>query len=185
MRESSGLMLKDGKGEQVDWLKKDLAANKLPWVVVYFHKPPYSKGSHDSDVELDMKSMRENMTSIFEQYKVDLVIAGHSHVYERSYPMRGHNGINETFDAATHVVATSTSPNHYFVGPQGQGVIYVVNGSGGKVGGQRPGFPMKSSVYTNNKIGGSVILDVDKRTFNLKWIQSDGVVGDEFVIEKR
>jgi phosphodiesterase/alkaline phosphatase D-like protein len=185
MRESSGLMLNNGKGEQVEWLKKDLAANKLPWVVVYFHKPPYSKGSHDSDVELDMKSMRENMTSIFEQYKVDLVIAGHSHVYERSYPMRGHSGINETFDAATHVVAAPTSPNHYVVGPQGQGVIYVVNGSGGKVGGQRPGFPMKSSVYTNNKIGGSVILDVDKRTFNLKWIQSDGVVGDEFVIEKR
>jgi hypothetical protein len=128
--------------------------------------------------------MRENMTPIFEQYKVDLVIAGHSHVYERSYPMRGHSGVNDTFDAAKHVLASEKSPNHYVVGPTGQGVIYVVNGSGGKVGGQRPGFPMKSSVYTNNKIGGSVILDVDKRTFNLKWLQSDGVVGDEFVIKK-
>jgi hypothetical protein len=64
-------------------------------------------------------------------------------------------------------------------------VIYVVSGSGGKVGGQRPGFPMKSSVYANNKIGGSVLLDVNQHRFNLKWIQSDGVVGDEFVIEKR
>lgn len=185
MRDVNGSQFMDGKGLQYDWLKADLAANKLPWVVVYFHKPPYSKGSHDSDTELDMKHLRENVNPLFEQYKVDLVIAGHSHVYERSYPMRGHWGINETFDAATHVVAKATSPNHYVVGPQGQGVIYVVNGSGGKVGGQRPGFPMKSSVYTNNKIGGSVILDVDKRTFNLKWIQSDGVVGDEFVIEKR
>lgn len=185
MRESSGMMLKDGKGEQVDWLKKDLAANKLPWVVVYFHKPPYSKGSHDSDIELDMKSMRENMTSIFEEYKVDLVIAGHSHVYERSFPMRGHAGVNETFDASKYVVAQSIAPNQYVVGPNGQGVIYVVSGSGGKVGGQRPGYPMKSSVYTNNTIGGSVIMDVNKHRFNLKWIQSDGVVGDEFVIEKR
>lgn len=185
MRESSGMMLKDGKGEQVDWLKKDLAANKLPWVVVYFHKRPYSKGSHDSDIELDMKSMRENMTSIFEEYKVDLVIAGHSHVYERSFPMRGHAGVNETFDASKYVVAQSIAPNQYVVGPNGQGVIYVVSGSGGKVGGQRPGYPMKSSVYTNNTIGGSVIMDVNKHRFNLKWIQSDGVVGDEFVIEKR
>jgi len=184
MREMSGLMLKDGKGEQVEWLKKDLAANKLPWVVVYFHKPPYSKGSHDSDVELDMKSIRENMTPIFEQYKVDLVIAGHSHVYERSFPMRGHVGINETFDSSTHVVTREKSPNHYVVGEKGQGVIYVVSGSGGKVGGQRPGFPMKSSVYTNNKIGGSVLLDVSKTKFYLKWLQSDGIVGDEFVIEK-
>jgi acid phosphatase type 7 len=185
MREPSGLMLKDGKGLQVDWLKADLAANKLPWVVVYFHKPPYSKGSHDSDVELDMKSMRENMTPIFEQYNVDLVIAGHSHVYERSFPMRGHTGVNDTFDASKHVVAETQSANHYVVGPKGQGVIYVVSGSGGKVGGQRPGYPMKSSIYANNKIGGSVLLDVNQHSFNLKWIQSDGVVGDEFVIEKR
>jgi hypothetical protein len=70
------------------------------------------------------------------------------------------------------------------VGPKGQGVIYVVSGSGGKVGGQRPGFPMKSMLYSNNQIGGSVILDVSKSTFKLRWIQSDGVVGDSFVIEK-
>ncbi|MEY3647063.1 MAG: hypothetical protein RL127_1771, partial [Bacteroidota bacterium] len=185
MRDETGLQLMDGKGMQYDWLKSDLAANKLPWVVVYFHKPPYSKGSHDSDVELDMKHLREHVNPLFEQFKVDLVIAGHSHVYERSYPMRGHYGVNETFDAATHVVAQTTSANHYVVGPKGQGVIYVVSGSGGKFGGQRPGYPMKSSVYTNNSIGGSVILDVDKRSFRLRWLQSDGVVGDEFVIEKR
>lgn len=185
LRDAAGNQVMDGKGDQYDWLAKDLAANRLPFTIVYFHKPPYSKGSHDSDTELDMKHLREHVNPLFEQYKVDLVIAGHSHVYERSYPIRGHWGVNDTFDAATHVVATSTSPNQYVVGPKGQGVIYVVNGSGGKVGGQRPGFPMKSSVYTNNKIGGSVILDVDKRTFSLKWIQSDGVVGDEFVIKKR
>jgi hypothetical protein len=185
MQEASGLMLKDGNGNQVDWLKADLAANKLPWVVVYFHKPPYSKGSHDSDVELDMKSLREHVNPIFEQYKVDLVIAGHSHVYERSFPMRGHYGINETFDAASHVFAQSTDKNHYVVGPNGQGVIYVVSGSGGKFGGQRSGYPMKSSIYTNNTIGGSVLLDIDQKTFKLKWIQSDGQIGDGFVLEKR
>jgi hypothetical protein len=184
MRDVNGLQLMDGKGMQYEWLKADLAANKLPWVVVYFHKPPYSKGSHDSDTELDMKHMREHVNPLFEQYNVDLVIAGHSHVYERSYPMRGHFGVNDTFDSATHVFANEKSPNQYVVGPKGQGVIYVVNGSGGKVGGQRPGFPMKSSVYTNNTIGGSVLLDVNKHRFNLKWIQSDGVIGDEFVIKK-
>jgi hypothetical protein len=43
---------------------------------------------------------------------------------------------------------------------------------------------MKSSVYTNNTIGGSVLLDIDQKTFKLKWIRSDGQIGDEFVIEK-
>ncbi len=57
--------------------------------------------------------------------------------------------------------------------------------SGGKFGGQRPGYPMKSSIYTNNTIGGSVLLDIDQKTFKLKWIQSDGQIGDGFVLEKR
>lgn len=184
MRDINGLQLMDGKGMQFDWLKADLAVNKLPWVVVYFHKPPYSKGSHDSDIELDMKHLRENVNPLFEQFKVDLVIAGHSHVYERSYPMRGHYGVNDTFDGTTHIVAKTSSANQYVVGNQGQGVIYVVSGSGGKFGGQRPGYPMKSSVYTNNTIGGSVLLDVNQHTFQLRWLQSDGVVGDEFVIKK-
>lgn len=185
IREPNGDQMKDGKGAQLEWLKADLAANKLPWVIVYFHKPPYSKGSHDSDTELDMKHLREHVNPVFEQFNVDVVIAGHSHVYERSFPMRGHYGVNDTFDANQHVVAKEQKANHFTVGPKGQGVIYVVSGSGGKVGGQRPGYPMKSSAYANNTIGGSVLFDVSQHTFALKWIQSDGVVGDQFVIEKK
>ena len=30
------------------------------WIVAYWHHPPYSKGSHDSDTESRMIEMREN-----------------------------------------------------------------------------------------------------------------------------
>ena len=53
----------------VDWLHADLQANTQPWVIVYFHQPPYTDGSHDSGqfYEVFMKTMRENFAEIFEQ----------------------------------------------------------------------------------------------------------------------
>src|SRR5262249_43194042 len=35
-------------GAMLTWLQRDLAANTQPWVIVFWHHPPYSKGSHDS-----------------------------------------------------------------------------------------------------------------------------------------
>jgi len=184
LRDAAGNQVMDGKGDQYDWLTKDLAANRLPFTIVYFHKPPYSKGSHDSDTESDMKNMREKVNPLFEKYNVDVVLAGHSHVYERTLPLRGHFGINNSFDAATQVVATEKAPNHYVVGKKGQGVIYVVNGSGSRLGGRMPGFPLKSAVYVNTEVGGSMIIDVSKSKFDAKWVAADGQVRDQFVIEK-
>jgi hypothetical protein len=185
LRDAAGNQVMDGKGDQYDWLAKDLAANRLPFTIVYFHKPPYSKGSHDSDTELDMKNMREKVNPVFEKYKVDIVLAGHSHVYERTAPLRGHFGLNDTFDASKQVVATEKSPNHYIVGKNGQGVIYIVNGSGGKLGGREPGFPLKSAVYTNTEVGGSMIIDVTNTKLEAKWLAADGLIRDQFIIEKR
>jgi hypothetical protein len=184
LRDAAGNQVMDGKGDQYDWLAKDLAANRLPFTIVYFHKPPYSKGSHDSDIESDMKNMREKVNPLFEKFNVDVVLSGHSHVYERTMPLRGHFGINDLFDAAKHVVAMEKSPNQYVVGKKGQGVIYVVNGSGSKLGGRQPGFPLKSAVYTNTEIGGSMILDVSKSKLDAKWLAADGQVRDQFIIEK-
>jgi hypothetical protein len=184
LTEPSGNQVMDGKGLQYEWLERDLKTNKLPWVIVYFHKPPYSKGSHDSDNESDMKRMRENVNPLFEKHRVDLVLAGHSHVYERTHPMRGHHGINSTFDANKHVFEKMKAPNHYLVGKEGQGVIYIVNGSGGQLGGQKAEWPLKSSVYSNNKEGGSMIFDIDKHRFEAHWVSSTGDVKDHFIIEK-
>jgi len=184
LRDAAGNQVMDGKGDQYDWLAKDLASNRLPFTIVYFHKPPYSKGSHDSDTESDMKNMREKVNPLFEKFNVDIVLSGHSHVYERTKPLRGHWGLNDSFDAAVHVVAKEKSPNQYVVDKKGQGVIYIVAGSGSKLGGREPGFPLKSAVYTNTEIGGSMILDVTKSKLDAKWLAADGQVRDQFTIEK-
>jgi hypothetical protein len=47
-----------------------------------------------------------------------------------------------------------------------------------------PGFPLKSAVYVNTEVGGSMIIDVSKSKFDAKWVAADGQVRDQFVIEK-
>lgn len=63
------------------WLENDLAMAKgnYDWIFVYFHHPPFSSGSHGSDLDI-----RERWVEIFEKYGVDVVFSGHDHVYERS-----------------------------------------------------------------------------------------------------
>ncbi len=179
-----GFRIYDTLSKQVEWLKKDLASNKLPWTVVYFHHPPYTKGSHNSDTEDELIKIRENLLRIIERYKVDLVLCGHSHVYERTHPLRGHYGAADTFDPKKHVVEKKDSPNHYRVGKEGQGVIYIVSGSGGQVGGQEKDYPLKAATYYNTTVGGSLIMDFDDNKLDAKWICADGQVRDEFSIVK-
>ena len=68
------------QSEQVRWLEATLAANAQPWVIVWFHLPPF-----DSYTKTDLSSaVRINLVPLFERYQVDLVISGHSHNYQRS-----------------------------------------------------------------------------------------------------
>ena len=46
-------------GAMYRWLERDLATNRLKWTIVFFHVPPYSKGSHDSDSEYATTMMRD------------------------------------------------------------------------------------------------------------------------------
>ena len=69
---------------QMKWLDKDLAATKLPWKVIYMHRPPYSSGAHGSDTTL-----RTKLAPVLQRYGVQLVLAGHDHDYERMNPQNG------------------------------------------------------------------------------------------------
>ncbi|MCM3877090.1 MAG: metallophosphoesterase family protein, partial [Thermoanaerobaculia bacterium] len=82
------------------WLSADLAATAQTWIVAYWHHPPYTKGTHDSDVETELVEMRQFVNPILEAAGVDLVLGGHSHVYERSFLLDGHYGNSTTFAAS-------------------------------------------------------------------------------------
>ncbi|SDH21747.1 Por secretion system C-terminal sorting domain-containing protein [Dyadobacter soli] len=192
-REDNATRLYDTLGKQVQWIKKDLAANQnKDWVVAYWHHPPYSKGSRESDGDPEMAAIRQNFIRILERMGVDLIVCGHSHVYERSRLMGGHYGNSSTFDASKHVVDLSSarydgsdnSCPYIKNSPQSRGTVYVVAGSGGQLGNPKPDFPHKAMYHSDAEHGGSLMLEVEGNRLDLKWIAADGVIRDKFTMEK-
>jgi 3',5'-cyclic AMP phosphodiesterase CpdA len=67
---------------QRDWLIADLQSTQKIKVVI-MHKGIYSSGSHSKDA--DVVALRAQLTSIFAEYGVRLVLAGHDHTYTETY----------------------------------------------------------------------------------------------------
>jgi hypothetical protein len=182
----------DTLGRQAQWVKADLAANKnKDWVIAYWHHPPYTKGSHDSDTEGELAEIRKNFIRILERYGVDMVICGHSHVYERSRIMGGHYQNADTFNAQVHAQSMSSarydgSPNScpYVKTEQNKGTVYVVAGSAGQFGGTSPGYPHKAMHYSNNTTGGTMVLEVEGNRLDARWVTQSGAVLDQFTMYK-
>ncbi|WP_069387294.1 purple acid phosphatase family protein [Cellulosimicrobium cellulans] len=57
------------------------------WVLVTFHHSLYSQAFHSRDT--DVVRMREALSPVFSELGVDLVLAGHDHIYTRSHLMEG------------------------------------------------------------------------------------------------
>jgi len=65
-------------GAMLTWLRSDLAADSRDWTIAFWHHPPYTKGSHNSDTEIELVEMRQNALPILEDFGVDLVLSGQS-----------------------------------------------------------------------------------------------------------
>ena len=74
----------DVDSPQFKWLDAQLAASKATWKVPFFHHPPYSSGDHGSSM-----GVRSAFAPLFEKHKVQLVLTGHDHHYERTKPQNG------------------------------------------------------------------------------------------------
>lgn len=70
--------------DQLAWLVSTLERDASTWTIVLIHHPPYSAGSHGSDL-----TVRELFTPLFARYGVDLVLSGHEHDYQRIEPVDG------------------------------------------------------------------------------------------------
>ncbi|BDI03430.1 Ig-like domain-containing protein [Sphaerotilus microaerophilus] len=176
-------------GTMLTWLKNDLAANTLPWVVAYWHHAPYSDGSHvsDSTSEVQMTEMRTNALPILESHGVDLVLGGHSHVYERSCLINGHYGLSSTLTARMKYNAGNgrLDGNGAYLKPLGKvgnrGTVYIVNGASG---GADPGNLKHPAMVFSAQRAGSVVIDVSGTQMDVKYIAATGGVLDYFTIQK-
>ncbi len=191
--ETGSTRLYDTLGPQAVWLKQDLAANTQKWTVAYFHHPPYTMGSHNSDTESELINMRGKIIPILERYNVDVVLNGHSHCYERSFLLNGHYGLETTFSAAAHALSSSsalyngTANSCLYIknaADTRKGIVFAVVGSAGQVGGSSAGYPHNAMYYSNVTNGGAMFFEVENNRLDAKWIGSDGVIRDNFTMMK-
>jgi len=175
-------------GAMLTWLGNDLAANTRSWLVAFWHHPPYSKGSHNSDTEIELVQMRQNALPILENYGVDLVLSGHSHAYERSKLIDRQYGLSTQVSPANILNGGSGRENGdgaYLKPSAGPiphaGVVYAVAGCAGETAGGTLNHPV---MYISLSELGSMVLDVSGDRLDAKFLNYAGAVRDYFTIVK-
>ena len=177
-------------GTMLTWLEQDLVNATADWIVAFFHHPPYSHGSHDSDSSTDsggrMVSMRENALPILETWGVDLVLTGHSHGYERTFLLNGHYDVSSTLTSAMILDGgdgrIESNGAYEQTGLPGQeGTVYVVAGSSGSVLNGPYDHP---AMFASLQMLGSVVIDVSGERLDAAFLDSQGVIQDHFTLLK-
>ncbi|MFL5765121.1 MAG: metallophosphoesterase [Bacteroidia bacterium] len=187
----AGSRMSDTLGPQAAWLKNDLAANTQKWTIVYFHHPPYSMGSHNSDTETELADIRQELVPILDRYHVDLVLSGHSHTYERSHFIHGYYGMESAYDSLLYAVSNSSGrydgtvnscPYIKNAGTDYRGTVYTVAGTASKLSTSQVSYPHAAMYCSNDSVGASVAVKVKGNRLDLKMIGADGVIYDHFTM---
>jgi PKD repeat protein len=77
--------------DQFNWMVDEFKCNDKKWLFIFFHQPPWTN-AWSADYYLPFspyflyqgdEDMRTDLVPEFEKYKVDFVVNGHSHCYQR------------------------------------------------------------------------------------------------------
>ncbi|HZL23651.1 MAG TPA: metallophosphoesterase, partial [Nitrososphaeraceae archaeon] len=162
--------------EQFNFVKQELEkASKDPnidWIVVYYHKPIYTSTTKHAA----LTSLRDIYHPLFDQYDVDLVLSGHNHNYQRTFPL----SFNQ--DDSARPIIVNKNPNTY---NQVGAPIFIISGAGG-VGLHTLGTQAEFTAKQFGKFG-HINIDVSRDTSNKligTFYDLAGNKLDEFTITK-
>ena len=180
---------RSANGPMAGWLQLDLESTTATWIIAFWHHPPYTKGSHNSDTETELVQMRQNFLPILEAGGVDLVLGGHSHSYERSYLLGGHYGNSGTLtagmkkDGGDGRITGNGAYTKPLTGPRDHfGAVYAVAGSSGKTSNGTFDHP---AMFVSLKQLGSMVLDVEGNRLDAIFLRENGTIADSFTILKQ
>jgi predicted MPP superfamily phosphohydrolase len=153
-------------------LLKATSDPNIDWIVVYFHKLMVTSPSRHPPEPL----LPETYLPLFEKYGVDLVLQGHNHHYERTYPIRFNN------NNVTRPIETSTDTTSY-TDPDGQ--IFVTVGTGGR---KIHNFTSIADYSVKQYLGFGILdVDITNNGRNLTgkfYADKNGIMIDQFSITK-
>lgn len=166
--------------DQYKFIEKDLqeasANDNIDWIVVTNYGPFYtSPSAHPPKNEI-----RNIYHPLFDKYGVDLVLQGHNHNYQRTYPV--------TFNPSK--VSQPIVTNHFTTGYEGNkdGVVYAIVGTAGEGFHPLQGRQTYVATQFEGKFG---FMDIEISYGNPHtnltgtfYDNIDGNVMDHFTIEK-
>ncbi len=139
--------------EMIRWFKADIQAARKKWNFVFMHRPAYNLGGHRSQWGIDI------WPDLFQKYGVDIVFAGHSHLYERFYPVRPEGASD------------------------GSAVTYITTGGAGA--GLYESVSNGSVVAFSRSINHFIDIKIDRDDLKMVTIDMEGNVLDRFEIIKK
>jgi len=169
----------ENSSEQYRFVNSDLemasSDPRVDWIIVSFHRPAYTSPTHNEGDAL----LRDTYHPIFERYGVDMVLQGHNHNYQRTYPIK----YNSTFSEDPIIENTGT-----FYYEDEPGIVFLTVGTGGQ-----SLYPLKSKAfYVANQfdtVYGYILIEVDnnhqtEKYLNVAFHDSYGTIRDQFSITK-
>jgi hypothetical protein len=123
-------------GAQTAWLERTLASARsdpsIDWIIAQMHQIACSSSVIGNGSDL---GIRQEWLPLFDRYQVDLVLNGHDHDYERSFPCRGFDN-NVGTEVATGATVQTMRPHPVTTKDTGVfdtscGTVHLVLGCGG------------------------------------------------------
>lgn len=195
------------QNSMIEWLKADLASTNKTWTIVCFHHPPFGQTEHTDEKTQDLWKAWTNayITPILQENNVDLVLMGHIHNYQRSYPVKleRHDVDRSSLKPKSKIkedrihfvkkyvalldklqlpryepIATNKEKKHY---SKKDDPIYVIMGSSGAAFRDLPD-EHDETFFRRKRIAGSTLLKVTPDQIKLEFISEEGEMLDEFDI---
>jgi acid phosphatase type 7 len=170
------------------WIAHDFASSKATWKFVGFHHP----GFNSSKAHREDQWMRR-LSDVFEAAHVDVVIAGHVHNYQRTYPLTFRaDPPDKPMDKPGHLVNGAWNLDETFDGQKNthpKGVIYLVTGAGGAglYDPEQESDPKSWLDFTtrfHSTTHSYTLAEIDGRTARFRQISATGAPIDAFTITK-
>lgn len=183
--------------DQINWLINDLKEAKGNFIIVMMHKGIYDAGGHCSNQEgadFDIELIRKQLSPIFTEYNVDLVLQGHDHLYSRSYPLNGSIENEELITSVNEDLVKNTvtkNNTNYEIYDNPDGTIYLNSGtaSGSKyysvIDYKKDKIPLEKTDSPSHRMFTEIIIEDNTLYANVyKLINGEAVLFDTFGIQK-
>lgn len=169
-------------GDQLGWMETELKkanANRdnVPWIIVGVHRPIYDVGGCDDDgvPTGDNLYLQEAFEALFLKYKVDVVVVGHRHYYERQLPIANSSAVMDGVSSDYKIYDNPQAPVHILTGAAGN----VEN-----LRGAPDGTAQWNAANDYSHFGFST-LEANRTMMSWKYLASSGLsVQDEFIMYK-